>query len=46
MKSMNSINIIIAGLGTVGSSFIQIIEKNKYHIPVMTWEEKQPDWRN
>ena len=21
------------------------IKKNKYHIPIVGWEEKQPDWR-
>ena len=32
MKSMNNIKIIVAGLGTVGSSFIKMIEENKNHI--------------
>ena len=22
------------------------VKKNKYKVPIMTWEEKQPDWRN
>ena len=21
------------------------VKKNKYHVPLFTWEEKQPDWR-
>ena len=32
MKSINNLKIIIAGLGTVGSSFINLIEANKNHI--------------
>tara|TARA_Y100000590_G_scaffold469312_1_gene656098 strand:+ start:187 stop:1506 length:1320 start_codon:yes stop_codon:yes gene_type:complete len=32
MKSMNSIKIVVAGLGTVGSSFMKIIEENKNNI--------------
>ena len=22
------------------------VKKNKYKVPIMKWEEKQPDWRN
>jgi uncharacterized membrane protein YdjX (TVP38/TMEM64 family) len=22
------------------------VKKNKYKVPIMTWEEKEPDWRN
>jgi uncharacterized membrane protein YdjX (TVP38/TMEM64 family) len=50
--------MVAAMLGGLASSIVLFImkktmvhevitvKKNKYKVPIMTWEEKQPDWRN
>ena len=50
--------MVAAMLGGLAASFVLFImkktmvheviavKKNKYKVPIMKWEEKQPDWRN